>query len=162
MGRRSPFNLPFLVRPADSGRFLYSRHPSPDIAPYVAGMVTIPWDLSQRPIGGGRVIKIALDTSDLGLASSRWSTIHPQVESYANDAGRAARPGKKAVVELTRVSGLTEAEIAAMAQQEAHETLAAYDTEMSCTSRAAHPYRSRGLPMSVLQRRSPPMPARQR
>ncbi len=95
MGRRSPFNLPFLVRPADSGRFLYSRHPSPDIAPYVAGMVTIPWDLSQRPIGGGRVIKIALDTSDLGLASSRWSTIHPQVESYANDAGRAARPARR-------------------------------------------------------------------
>jgi integrase len=130
MGRKSPFNLPFLVRRADSGRFLYSRHLKPDIAPYVAGMVTTPWDLSQRPIGGGQVIKIALDTSDLGLASSRWASIHPQVESYVNDAERAARPGKKAVVELMRVSGLTEAEIAAMAQQELHEILAAHDAEI--------------------------------
>jgi hypothetical protein len=117
MGRKSPFSLPFLVRHADSGRFVYSRHLKPDIAPYVAGMVIIPWDLSQRPIRGGRVIKIALDASDLGLASSRWSSIRPQVEGYVNDAERAARPGKKAVVELTRVSGLTEAEIAVKAQQ---------------------------------------------
>lgn len=103
MGRKSPFNLPFLVRRADSGRFVYSRHLKPDIAPFVAGMVTIPWDLSQRTIGGGLVIKIALDTRDLGLASSRCASIHPQVEGYVNDAERAARPGKKAVVELMRV-----------------------------------------------------------
>lgn len=130
MGRKSPFNLPFLVRRADSGRFLYSRHLKPDIAPYVAGTVTISWELSQRAIGGGRVIKIALDTGDLSLASSRWASVHPQVEGFVAEAERAARPGKKAEVVLTRVSGLSDAEIAVMAEQEGRDILARHDQEI--------------------------------
>ncbi|MCZ8314974.1 hypothetical protein [Phreatobacter sp.] len=130
MGRKSPFNLPFLVRRADTGRFVYSRQLKPDIAPYVAGTVTTPWDLGQRSIGGGRVIKIALDTSDLSFASSRWASVHSQVESYVLEAERAARPQKKASVALTRVPRLSDAEIAVMAQQEARDILATHDQEI--------------------------------
>ena len=80
MARRSSNGLPYLLERPENGKFSYVRAMQPPIAERVTGDIIVSWRLGPIRLTGRAVIKVALSTSELHLATHRWSEVHSQVE----------------------------------------------------------------------------------
>lgn len=93
MGRCSTSGMIYLVKRPEGG-FSYVRHLASGLAESVSGDLQLSWSTERRKVGGGKIIKIALATSDLNLARQRWLEVHPQVEhliGFARDTFQRKR-----------------------------------------------------------------------
>jgi hypothetical protein len=127
MGRRSAFGLSFLVCRSDSGTFSYTRDVAPALQSFVSGEIELSWAGTRRAIGGGRVIKVALKTSDERIAKVRWAEVHPQIERLIATAEARVREQHRPVLKPVRISGLTDADIQVLTAQAHHDILSKHD-----------------------------------
>ncbi len=94
MGRNSSTKLPFLIEKNDSQQFIYNRVLPPDLAPYVAGDVTVEWTSKTIHLKGSKAIKVSLKTGDLATAKDRWVALHAQVQAMVQRAEGRVRARK--------------------------------------------------------------------
>ena len=104
MGRSSTSGMVYLVKRPEGG-FSYVRNLSNGLAETLSGELDLSWSAGRRKVGGGKILKIALATSDLNLARQRWLEVHPQVEhliGFAKDTFQRKRK-RPSVVRRLRV-----------------------------------------------------------
>lgn len=117
MGRKSPFTLPHLLRRAESGAYSYNHNVPADLRPALSGQIDCSRSRETRAVAGDTVIKLSLNTTDLGTAKQRWNQIHAQVELIVDAASQRQRSARKnrARKPLRRLMGLSDTEITALA-----------------------------------------------
>ena len=128
MARSGSTGLPFLVRRPDAGQCTYHRAFAADLAPYVTGVVQLPWTRQASKLTGKKAVKLSLGTKDLAVARSRWTMLHPQVEALVGEAvARQALAREPSRGDETTAPRLSPEAIRAMAGHASHDILVDHD-----------------------------------
>lgn len=128
MGRSSTFGMLYLVKRPEGG-FSYIRDLSNGLAETLSGELDLSWSTDRRKVGGRKVIKIALATSDLNLARQRWLEVHPQVENLIGFAKDTFQRKRKRPSVVRRLQALPHEAIRQIADDVYQRILASDDDE---------------------------------